>query len=216
MPVRLLKKSAVTNVGSFPSLKLGHPVRYEGSTERDYLFFLEFDQRVQSYEMQPMKISMLLSDGKLHKYTPDVRLLYIDGTRALVECQKKKYLKKKGTQQQIEIGERWCEENDYRFLLQLDEELYQGPRLDRLKIAFRYSRLSIPHKAFSECLAYLDTNPQGVTLRTLVTHLSKDEPERLKPYVWALLFQHTLEADLDQPVDNDDLVIRAADNAMRR
>ena len=107
MSVRLLKKSAVTNVGSFPSPKVGHPVRYEGSTERDYLFFLEFDQQVLYYEMQPMTISMLLSDGKLHKYTPDIRVWYIDETQALVECQKKKYLKKRPQQDLVRYSTKY-------------------------------------------------------------------------------------------------------------
>lgn len=216
MSVRSLKKSAVTIVGSFPSPKLGHPVRYEGPTERDYLYFLEFDRRVLSYEMQPMTITMMLPDGKLHRYTPDIRVWYTDREQALVECQKAKYLEKAATKQQIEIGTRWCGENGFTFLLILDEDLCRGPRLGRLKVMFRYSRLSIPFEALTECLAHLDANPQGVTLHALATHLCADKPWRFKPFIWTLMFQHILYADLDQPVGNDDILIRAAHSAARR
>ncbi len=74
MPVRLIKKSGVSVVGSFPSLKLDDLVRYESPLERDFLYFLEYDPQVLSYEMQPMTITMTLSDGQSHRYTPDCRV----------------------------------------------------------------------------------------------------------------------------------------------
>lgn len=50
--------------------------QYESTLERDLLDLLEFDYNVDRYETQPLIITYVGGDGRIHRYTPDVLVLY--------------------------------------------------------------------------------------------------------------------------------------------
>ena len=134
MPVRAIKKSGSSFVGSFPSFKLGKTVRYESTLERDFFYFLEFDSAVSSYEAQPFSIQATLDDGKVHKYTPDLLIIQND-LPVIIEIKPSSYIKKVDTLRQIEIGSNWAAENNHRFLLITDNEIRQGTKLDEIALS---------------------------------------------------------------------------------
>ena len=43
---------------------------WESQIERDFIYLLEFDSEVLSYQEQPLRIQYV-RDGRVHKYTPD-------------------------------------------------------------------------------------------------------------------------------------------------
>ena len=69
MGVRRITNGGRKVIGKFPSIKNGRMVWWESQIERDYLYLLEIDPDVVSYEEQPLKIRYYL-DGEPHLYTP--------------------------------------------------------------------------------------------------------------------------------------------------
>lgn len=49
---------------------------YESSLERDFFDLLAFDYNVDRFEAQPLTITYVGSDGRIHNYTPDVLVYY--------------------------------------------------------------------------------------------------------------------------------------------
>ena len=177
--------------GTFPSLKLQRPVRYTSTLERDLLFVLEYDAKVQCYQEQPFQVQAVLDDGRSHTYTPDYAI-WTSEERLLVECKPASQMTDIHTLQQIQIGTKWSRLHDWSFTVVTDVELRQGARLANLKLLWRYSRLNISETArhdFQRCCCC-----SGTTLSALT-----ETPDRL-PTVLSLLFHHHLQADLDQPL----------------
>lgn len=177
-------------VGTFPSLKLGRPVRYTSSLERDILFVLEFEQAIVRYQEQPFQIEMDLPDQKTHRYTPDYAVWLTD-SRMLVECKPLERVAESHSQQQIQIGTQWSADNDWQFMVVTDVDLRAGKRLENLKLLWRYSRLPISEK---DCVGWQARCQQSMTVLDLA------QSPNCVPVVMYLLFHHYLQADLSQPL----------------
>jgi hypothetical protein len=57
-------------IGKFPSIKMQTAIWWESQIERDYIYLLEIDPNVISYQGQPFKISYQ-EKGKPRTYIPD-------------------------------------------------------------------------------------------------------------------------------------------------
>jgi hypothetical protein len=85
LPARIVKKGRFgAHIVHFPSLKNGRVVVCESRLEADFALGLEFDQSIESYLPQPEKISVWV-DSVAQSYTPDFRVLCLDGTLRLIE-----------------------------------------------------------------------------------------------------------------------------------
>lgn len=71
MPVRKIGMNHTSLTGKVFSEKNGVARFFESSLERDYIYILEFDHNVRSYEEQPVTIEYLDEIGKKRTYTPD-------------------------------------------------------------------------------------------------------------------------------------------------
>lgn len=179
--------------GDFPSLKLGRMVRYGSTIERDLLYFLEYRQTVTWYQEQPFTLEQIMLDGKLHRYTPDYQIH--DGIeRLLVECKPEARMESAQAQQQRQIGQKWAENNGYRFVAYTEAELRAGALLDNLKLLWRYARLrQLPE--VQRIQAHVSEHGTS-TVESLCQRFGL-VPQMLVPQICCLLFHHQLEMDLD-------------------
>ena len=76
MSVRNVPKNYRNVTGVLASNKSEGSAMFESTLERDLLMQLDFDSRVESYDVQPVKIEWLDNAGKLRSYTPDVLVRY--------------------------------------------------------------------------------------------------------------------------------------------
>ncbi len=209
MPVRRVSNWAGNIIGSFPSLKNGHPVPYESTIERDLLFFLEYDPAVLRYEMQPFVIAGTDAEGKPQQYTPDVLVERASG-KALVECKPAALVDEARAQRQIALGHQWAAANAHEFVVITDADLRTGPRLANLKLLWRYARLAVPHPVTERCLAVLQHHPSGLTWTQLLGQLDGCVPAlTLPPSLFHLLFRHVLQADLNTALGPESVVTLA-------
>jgi TnsA endonuclease N terminal len=187
-------------------------IPYESTIERDLLYFLEYDPSVKCYQAQPFVITGSSMDGTPHRYTPDFQITRIDSME-LVECKPAADMHKAHTQQQLMIGQAWADANQHDFVVITDADLRKGHRLANLKLLWRYSRLSVPPYLTALCIDSLMTQPGGLSFQTLAaclvdtaalaqtSSISNAQATLIQaPYLYSLLFQHILHADLEQPL----------------
>lgn len=206
MSTAQIRKSYTNVIGSFPSFKLRKTVHYSNTLIRDFLYFAEYDAAISSYEMEPFTAYMTLEDGKVHAYTPTLRLIR-NALPTIVEIAYLAKLEKESVIQEINMGRRWAGEHDHGFQLFTDRDILQGSRLDNLKILFRYCRLTIPADILISLQKLFIASQQlripfGVVAATLIPA----DPAQAKPYAWSLLFHRYLETDLEQKMSDANML----------
>ena len=82
---RPLPHFACSKTGVLRSQKLGRLVQFDSNLELCLLRQLEVDERVASYQEQPMKLHYTL-DGETHEYTPDIAVRLVDGRSFIIEA----------------------------------------------------------------------------------------------------------------------------------
>lgn len=211
MGVRKVRHHGFNIIGTFAGLKASS-VPYESTIERDFMYFLEYDALVVSYESQPLFITGKTEDGKPHVYTPDF-LVIRTTDRIIVECKPAAKVDEEDTRQQCTLGRQWAEAHNHLFLLVTEKELRTGHRLNNLKILWKYSRFPVPPTTIKRCMAALTAHPEGMPFLDLATELSDGTapPLMQSPALYALLFQHVLVTDLSQPLDSASLLFLPAD-----
>lgn len=201
MGVRKVRHHGLNIIGTFAGLKASS-VPYESTIERDFMYFLEYDALVVSYESQPLFITGTIEDGTPHVYTPDF-LVIRTTDRIIVECKPAARVDEEETRQQCTLGRQWAaSHDDHHFLLVTEQELRTGPRLNNLKILWKYSRFPVPPATIRRCITTLTAYPEGLSFLDLATELSDGAtpPLMQSPALYALLFQHALVTNLSQPL----------------
>lgn len=206
MPVRKVSNRGGNIIGSFSSLKMKSSIKYESTIERDFLYFLEYDPTVVEYYAQPMVIETTDKKGKVHTYTPDFRVIRID-RKEIIECKPEALLDQPHSQQQIEMGVEWTNNNDHNFVIVTDTDLRKDHTLANLKLLWRYSRLALPAVMAANCITYLKMHPEGVMFEDLTRFLAyvantteMQQPYRQAPFIYSMLFRYIMKVDLTQPV----------------
>ena len=155
MPVRKRKKSSISVTGYFPSLKLGRMVAFESTIERDYLYLLDLEAAVTTFEEQPPTLTYE-HNGKTRRYTPDF-LIREAGREVLVECKPEAKLEHNDNLLKFAAARSFCEVRGWSFRVVTDTELRQGHLLENVK-----------------CLTYRDRyNPPPDVSKAMSTLLSR-------------------------------------------
>lgn len=91
LPVRKIVPNSSSITGKLVSWKAGAAISFESSLERDYAYLLEFDSRVESYGIQPMRIRFKNQSGRNTSYTPDFFVEYYQSEKLKPEIIEVKY-----------------------------------------------------------------------------------------------------------------------------
>jgi hypothetical protein len=207
-----LHKSWFSVIGSFPTIRFGD-INYSSTVERDFLFFVDYFIQIEKFIWQPFAIKSTAYKNEPHVYHPDAQLLFKKFRPALVEIKREIDLSKEETQQQITIGTVWSEENDHDFILALDTDMRQGHKLKNIKVFWRYARLGIPQPLEYRIMNFMASKINGATLGEVKNYLSGSSSENSAlPYIYAMLFHHTLETKITDPLSNDSPIWLPKDN----
>lgn len=207
MAVRKVRNIGSNIIGSFPSLKMKcQQIAFESTIERDFLFFLEYDQTVICYHEQPFTIELTSASGKLSTYTPDFQVIRAN-KKEIVECKPEALLKAPHTQHQMELGQQWAKENGHTFTLMTDLALRSGHRLANLKLLWRYSRSPVSPSLEANCVDHLKSHSSGVTCAELANSGMLASPSsNLIPVLYHLRWKGILLTDLTQPLNDGSLL----------
>jgi hypothetical protein len=199
---KVIRRGTRIRVGKFPTLKpTKRSVHWNSPLERDLFFILELDSDVKLFREQPCTIEYFL-DGKKHRYTPD--LLVVRSNRSqIIEVKPKSKVKK--YDQLFRMVALICREHGYEFVVATDVEIRQQPRLNNLKLLWRYSRIIIYPQHQIACQNFFRMKHKA-TLGELFEFFAKIGVGR--QVVYALLCRGIVECDLSRQRIDSNCVVR--------
>lgn len=199
---KITNKGVKKVIGKFPSLKMHRLVWWESQIERDYIYLLEFDPSVISYEEQPLRISYRLN-GKERHYTPDFLVKRVNKS-LIVEVKPEEEVQKEENQRLFHIAKAICARNNYEFVIVTDKMIRVQPRLDNIKLLTRYQRTAINHPHYQIICYELFAMSSEVSLNEVMRFFASRSID--KHVVFSLLYWGVLAVDLMQPIAGTSVV----------
>jgi hypothetical protein len=202
MPVRNIPRYGAgrKNLGKFASVKTGRVAWYESLLEKDFMYLLDYDRDVSYWHEQPLRIRF--SHGaKVHRYTPDLEV-HRAAQKQLIEVKPKHEVDSGEWDVLFRAASSVCEQEGYEFLVVTDEIIRLQPRLENVKLLWKYARTPVlPQHQIICSELFQSRKDQPVTLDDLIQiFTSKQIPTQT---LYSLLFWGALEFDLMQPLDRD-------------
>jgi hypothetical protein len=188
--------------------KLSQMVRCDSCLEKDFFIQLDFDPAVIAWRAHPFQISYLYK-GRLRRYTPDALVLRrkVSGmVYQVVEVTSIYLLAKDEVARTLEVGERLCSDKGWEYRVVTEREIRSGHFLENIKRIRRYRSQRPPlqyHLAIRESLSSMGGQASIVDLADAVRSLNTD---RIIPYIYWLLYNRELFADLQSPLTRGTLV----------
>lgn len=207
MPSGAVRARKITNagnrkiIGKFPSLKMNRVIWWESQLERDYIYLLEIDPEVLSYGEQPFTISYT-DKGKPRKYTPDFIVTRPQKTQ-IVEV---KQSNRADSEKNISLFRKIapiCLANNQEFVVVTEQMILLQPRLNNIKLLYKYARVPLSLSNYLDCLQYFhSTEP----IRLLDAERDLKVRGNNRSLLLRLLWCGFLETDLMQPINAESLI----------
>lgn len=194
MPVRKVSNRGGSVIGRFPSLKMGRMIAFESLLERDFIYLLDYDARVERFEEQPLTIEYE-HEGQARHYTPDFQLLEA-GQCVLVECKPERFVDADDNPRKFAIAREWCATRGREFRVVTDRHIRAGFRLQNIKRLTSYARLAVDPRLCRQIEVGLQATPT-MTLQTLAHQIDPADPQRVIACLLHLAFHHHLDLQLD-------------------
>ena len=198
-PRALSSRTAIT--GSIPSQKpTRHMVHYRGLLQRAYIYLLEYDSLVQSYETRPFSLAYR-SHHRLAHYTPDFRVFWKHQRPRLVACLSQAAANRPATAASLTAAQLWCQQADYDFAI-VTEAILAPHRvlLSNLELLAVHAFTPIPAQTRDYLLKIIAQREGPFSSVELVEHTPLLDPGQTKSYLWKLVAQGELLTDLTQPL----------------
>ena len=202
MPVRKIPRYGAghKNLGKFASVKTGRVAWYESLLEKDFMYLLDYDRDVSYWHEQPLRIRFS-HGGKVHRYTPDLEV-HRSAKKELIEIKPRHQVDSGKWDVLFRAASSICEEEGYEFLVLTDEIIRLQPRLENVKLLWKYARTPVLPQHQIICSQFFQSRKdEPVTLGDLIQlFTSKQLPTQT---LYSLLFWGALDFDLMQPLDQD-------------
>jgi hypothetical protein len=128
-------------IGRFPSVKMGRAIWWESQIEGDYIYLLEIDPDVVAYKEQPFRIKLEMSGSK-RSYVPDFLVVRKSG-RQIVEVKPVEKVTTEENSLLFPVVRQIAAEQRYQYVVVTDGMIRVQPRLNNIKLLFRYARTEI-------------------------------------------------------------------------
>lgn len=210
MPVRKIPKNYLFVTGGYSSQKNKVMDSFESLLEKEYLILLDFDDGVESFEVQSVRIPVT---GVRNGYVPDVLVKYRPVPETgeirrplLAEVKhsddlarnREKYAKK------FEAAHAYSEERDWQFAV-VDQTQIRTARLANLKFLREYRNIEPNEQDVKTVLKQVGKLSKLASVSSLSAAICKQEHDRLHllPVIWHMVLTKQLVVNLDQLMGND-------------
>ncbi|OGV77450.1 MAG: hypothetical protein A3I83_10150 [Methylotenera sp. RIFCSPLOWO2_02_FULL_45_14] len=210
MPVRKIPKNYVSVTGIFSSAKNGKSLGYESLLERDLMILLEFDDAVERFEEQPVKIPVVVNGKKVKPYTPDILIHYRPQSSGEVqrpvlgEVKVTSDLKKHKVKYapKFAAASLYAEERGWDWRKFTENDI-RTDYLENLKFLREYHSAEPDETLLNEVMTYLQNARSSVTIESLLQALCPTDDRQLyiAPAIWYLLATKRIVANLKKPLD---------------
>jgi hypothetical protein len=209
MAIRNIPPNRRSLTGFVASRRDGRMVASESSLERDLLVLLDFDQAVERYEEQPVRIEYRDARGRRRNYTPDVLVHFRQDiaqgqptTPLLYEVKYRRDLfdNWQEIKPKVRAGRAYARGRGWRFKLITEREI-RTPYLQSVKFLRQYRRLKpadAERRLLLDRLREMGEADPDSLLMTI--HLEPVKRAELLPTLWHLVATGDIYADLDEPL----------------
>ena len=211
MPVRKIPKNYRNLTGVFASAKSVGPAQFESTLERDFLTHLEFSADIATFEVQPVTIQWLDSEGLRRTYTPDVLINFSSTTSLspwLCEVKYRGDLREGWTDLHPKFLKaiRYAKQHGWRFRLITEAEI-RDVYLDNIRFLLPFRKRAVLHTDIESILSRLPVQTK-LPLFQLLNEVAHDDHSRAEklPAVWHLISHHRIGTDLEQPLTMSSLI----------
>ncbi|OUL29652.1 hypothetical protein BV378_05615 [Nostoc sp. RF31YmG] len=136
---------------------------YESLIERDYMYLLETDPDVLSYESQPLSIFYNFAHRQ-RRYTPDF-LVERRSRKLLIEVKPASKVDSLKNLKLFRIIAPICQEQGWEFVVVTDEMIRVQPQLNNLKLLYKYICKPLSIKNYLDCYPLrLWVSPERIAL----------------------------------------------------
>lgn len=194
-------KSHTAIRGSIPSQKsTHHMVTYQGLLKRAYIYLLEHDPSVLSYEPHPFSLSYQV-ENRITQYTPDFRVIWKHKRPRLVSCAYQARITECSSIAQWTAAQLWCDRHSHDFALITEETLRpHNTLLANLEILAVHSFSPIPPQTYDYVLNVISSiegpfSPTELVQRTPLLHAIQTTS-----LIWNLVYHGELLTNLTQPL----------------
>lgn len=207
MPVRKIPKNYLCVTGSFASRKNRRMLGFESLLERDLMILLEFDDDVEGFEEQPVRIPVTGSKRRQVTYVPDILIHYrAAGARPkkplLAEVKARRDLEKHKDKYapKFSAAKTYAKGRDWQFKV-IDDSEIRIERLPNLKFLREYHLIRPEPEHVQLVMDGIETVGGWVELEELLSTVCKDHDDRLNllPVIWHLVATGRIEVDIDTP-----------------
>lgn len=210
MPVRKIPKNYLSVTGTFSSAKNGKSLGYESLLERDLMILLEFDDTVERFEEQPVKIPVVVNGKKVKPYTPDILIHYRPLSSGeiprpvLGEVKATSDLTKNNAKYapRFKAASQYADEHGWDWRKFTEKDI-RTDYLENLKYLREYHSAEPDEVLLNEVIAYLQNARTSVTIESLLQALCPtiDRQLYIAPAIWYLLAIKRIVANLKKPLD---------------
>lgn len=192
MPVRKIPKNHLVVTGGYSSRKNTQIDAFESLLEKDYFLLLDFDERVHSFEPQPVRVPV---PGVPRGYVPDVLVRYFpdpvsgkEPKKTLVDVKHTDDLAKNADKYALkfESARRFAEKQGWEFKI-VDQNQIRTPRLANLKFLRAYRNITPAAEDMDRVLGCVDSTPKSH--HHVLGRLGETDEDRLHwlPIIWSML-----------------------------
>ncbi len=181
MPVRKIPKNYLGVTGSFSSRKNDRMLGFESLLERDYMILLEFDEAVETFEEQPVKIPFKKG---VKPYVPDILINYASDAKArqpvLAEIKHTSDLQKHKDKYapKFKVAKAYANNREWKFRIVTEEEI-RPLRLKNLKFLREYLHVEPEQRDIDRVIAALQDEDEPIPVDGLLDKLCQNDMERL-------------------------------------
>ncbi len=192
--------------GYFYSLKNGRNVEFESQLEKKFFLSFEFDDSIEKYQEQPVKIDAILSGRKI-SYFPDCLVWFkpeLNAVPLLIEIKYMKEVieKKEKIANKARAVSAYARENGMAFKILTDRRINET-YMDNIKFLYRYwQKPKAADKYERRILSVLSGG--GLNVAGILDRISPVLMEKAEalPVIWHLVFTKRLAANLYLPLTN--------------
>lgn len=173
------------------------------------MILLEFDDTVERFEEQPVKVPVVVNGKKLKPYVPDILIHYFplesgEARRPVLgEVKKTEDLKKNKEKYapKFDAASRYAVEQGWEWHIFTEKEI-RTPYLDNLKFLRQYHSEEPDDELVQEVIRHFQNARDPVTAGLLLQKLCPNESRilQISPTIWYLIATKHIMADLKKPL----------------
>ncbi|WP_272819483.1 TnsA endonuclease N-terminal domain-containing protein [Scytonema hofmannii] len=176
-------------------------VWWESQIERDYIYLLEIDPEVVSYQEQPLTITYTM-EGKVRKYTPDFLVNQLQKT-LLVEVKPDEKAHSKKNFHLFRHIAPIAKTHNMEFVVVTEKMIRVQPKLNNIKLLYKYARVTLSLSNYLNVREYFHAN-QSVLMKD--AQLSLKAKGITVNMLLRLLWSGCLVTDMMQPINGESLI----------